>query len=345
MRLTLLGLAADQALLGHLATQISELGHDTLFKIFSNTSWKWDSNLYTESDETTILYCWTSASVGMEGKEFQENAINCKSMGCYHGLIFDDIAVPIAVQDMNNFRLPRVATFDADKAVRELVRELETKLDSEACKATYRSSFFRQLLNDSILLVMTNIRLILAVGISFLLATIGLLADGFSLWEQARKQPTADQQQIWQRIELGDSCDDFENYIHRFGLNAPFANEARYRIDQAQSVSIGSEPESIMIPFSIPYGATPIADLERVKADLIARANAEAEKACRPSLASLGDSGEKPRIFSMEEPVCEALQQARYICRAQAVAECIVAKPVLRRLCNKSHPKSVEGNR
>lgn len=339
MRLILLGLSADKARLEDLAARISACGYATRFECFTEPLGAQAPEQLPGAENAFVLHCWTHESIGPAGKAFQANALLSKELGSYRGLICDDVEVPDAVLNAIDFRLTSSVPADLGNAVSILVQQLEVRLGGHLGEVLLGAGWMRHQLNVLVRLVKTNVRVSWALLGTLLLTVVGGVSDGLSLWDKWDERATEEQQRTWMQIEGQDSCEAFEAYLAKFGIDAPFAKEARYRLDRQVPVQIGTNAEALQLPFGVPYQQDPIADLSRAKAEVVERAASLADLACRPALATLGKSGAGARVLSIEAPDCTSIQGG-YLCRASGVAECMTAKPVLGRQCKKVEPPS-----
>jgi hypothetical protein len=341
MKLVLLGLAWDRKRLEQLAARISGLGHEARFQAFrkaQNEAFAEDvgdgAETLPDRSAEIVLHCWTRRSVGVQGKAFQDRAVDAKKQGHYRGLICDDVAIPAAVADAIDFKLPSGAAAEDEQAMRDLVHAMAERLARPQWslgaigRALERlEAFVRR--SDRLNWV---VRVLIFGGI---ITTVGFVADGKSLVDWFNERPTAEQEQRWRTIEAGDSCEAFTGYIDEYGLDAPYAENANYRRSLAAMVEDGVAADPLPLDFTIPLSSQPFATLDAARADVRLRAPAIAARACAGAVKALGGGPAPPKIELLASPDC-APRNGGYVCRASGVAECPTTKPIWRRVCRKS---------
>ena len=146
------------------------------------------------------------------------------------------------------------------------------------------------------------------------------------------KQPSAEQQAAWKLIVNGDSCEAFTDYIHRYGIEAPYSHDAKYRKDNPTTVDDGTEEEPISLRFEIPPSEKPFPSFDAGARDIQSRATRQAVVECAIPFSTLGDSHRSPTAQLDGAPDCRKTD-AGYYCRATAIARCVTAKVRKRKTC------------
>ena len=325
MKLTLLGIAADRERLQEIAARIAALGHSASFLPFAEAPPLAERDDGAAGTNGLILHCWTNASVAAEASAFQDDAIAAKEAGLYRGLVCDDVMVPAAVVGATDFRL--------SNDLLSVTQELEQHL----ARAQMRNASGLDWVRAQLALIMARLRAIdsrwkFTAAILLFVGVVGFVGDAFSLWDRWAAQPTQQQQTEWNAIAAGADCDAFAAYIERHGVDAPFAEEARYRLDRARLVAGQPEPELVPIVFPVPLSERELSDEAEGNADAAARANAMAAKACEPSFAALGKMEHTPTA-KLNGPARCSPSGSGVRCSASATARCMTARPTVRRVC------------
>lgn len=325
MKLTLLGIEADRSKLQDIASRIAALGHDVRYLSFTDAPPLVQRDDGAAGTNGLILHCWTSASVANEAHAFQDDAVAAKEAGLYRGLVCDDVEVPAAILGATDFRL--------GDDLHSVTHELEQHFARAQMRNTAGLAWIRaQLAQIVVRLKVIDRRWKLTAAAVLFVGVVSFVGDAFSLWDRWATLPTEQQQSEWNMIVAGEDCDAFAAYIERHGVDAPFAADARYRLDRVREVAGPAEPELVPIVFPIPLSEREFPDDVAGTADAMSRANALAAAACAPSFAALGRTGEEPTAEINGVARCSP-SGLGVRCSATATARCMTARPTVRRVC------------
>jgi hypothetical protein len=325
MKLILLGIAADCVRLEGIAAGIEKLGHGARFLAFEDAPSLAQRQEDAAATGELLLHCWTSASAGGDARAFQDDALAAKEAGLYRGLVCDDVAVPAAVVGATDFRV--------GDDLRGVTRALEQHVARAQARDEGGFGWLRAQLADIVDRLRAIDRRWKILVVLGLIATILGATDALFSWrERLSAQPTEQQQREWNAIVAGKDCSAFAEYIERHGVKAPFADDARYRLDRAQEMAGPDEPDLVPITFAVPLSEGDFVDEASGSADAAARANAMAARVCEPSFVALGRWAEEPTA-SLNGPARCSPSGAGVRCSATATARCMTARPTVRRVC------------
>lgn len=325
MKLVLLGIAADRARLEGIVAGIEKLGHGARFLAFEDAPSLVQRQEDAAATGELLLHCWTNASAGGDAHAFQDDAVAAKEAGLYRGLVCDDVAVPAAVVGATDFRV--------GDDLRGVTRALEQHVARAQARDEGGFGWLRAQLADIVDRLRAIDRRWKILVVLGLIATILGATDALFSWrERLSAQPSEEQQRDWDAIVAGEDCTAFAAYIERHGVAAPFAADARYRLDRAVEVAGAAQDDPVSMPFHVPPPDRDFADEAAARADVAARAAAMAAGVCAPSFAALGRGSGEPTARIDGAPSCMATG-AGVRCSASATARCVTARPTARKIC------------